>query len=427
MIPRSTRSQEQRDAPRRSSVRRPDTRSPRCRSGPVPRCALPSTLRSLASPRDSEPTGIARASSVPGDFARSGHAAEAGVAGRGVGRERVARRHAVAPAVRVRGRGTSRRAWSGACPRGGPCGLVRLSRVWKSGLIPVRAPLPDVAGHVVEAVAVRREGVHRARAVEAVGERVLARERRPARRSSGARRRARARRPRGTAWPSSPPRAAYSHSASVGRRLPAQRAVGLGVVPAHVDDRVVHALLEVGAAAPSGRRQSAPSTWRHHGACAAARVGGKSSGSRPAKTNDQPKRSASVTWPVASTKRANSAFETAHGVDPERVEPNAAHRPLAVARVRERAGARPSGTRRREGRPCRHSRAQHATARRAAQARLSRAARAPRRGPDSRRRARTRPRWSHARCAGPTSSSAPVLYGRRRGGSGRRGPRPWRR
>jgi hypothetical protein len=46
---------------------------------------------------------------------------------------------------------------------------------------------------------------------------------------------------------------------------------------------------------PSGRRQSACSACRHHGAEATARVCGKSSGRRPAKTNDQPKLSASVT------------------------------------------------------------------------------------------------------------------------------------
>ena len=41
--------------------------------------------------------------------------------------------------------------------------------------------------------------------------------------------------------------------------------------------------------------QVAPWTRRHQGACAAPWVGGKSSGSSPPKTKDQPKRSASVT------------------------------------------------------------------------------------------------------------------------------------
>lgn len=61
---------------------------------------------------------------------------------------------------------------------------------------------------------------------------------------------------------------------------------------------------------PSGRRQSAWYTWRHHGVLAAARVGGKSSGRKPPKTNDQPNRSASVVRPVAATKAANSSFVT---------------------------------------------------------------------------------------------------------------------
>src|SRR4051794_28008871 len=40
---------------------------------------------------------------------------------------------------------------------------------------------------------------------------------------------------------------------------------------------------------------------------------GKVLGRRPANTNDQSSRSASVTWPVARTKRSKSALETAQG------------------------------------------------------------------------------------------------------------------
>src|SRR5262249_12589955 len=43
-------------------------------------------------------------------------------------------------------------------------------------LIPVAAPLPDVAGHVVQAVAVGREGLHRRGALVAVPGGVLPRE-----------------------------------------------------------------------------------------------------------------------------------------------------------------------------------------------------------------------------------------------------------
>src|SRR5262245_41317413 len=42
--------------------------------------------------------------------------------------------------------------------------------------IPIAGPLPDIAGHVVEAVAVGREGTHWGGVFEAVGQRVLNRE-----------------------------------------------------------------------------------------------------------------------------------------------------------------------------------------------------------------------------------------------------------
>ena len=47
------------------------------------------------------------------------------------------------------------------------------------------------------------------------------------------------------------------------------------------------------------------------GVAATARVGGKSSGNNPAKTNEAPRRSAVVTHPVAATNRAKSALVTA--------------------------------------------------------------------------------------------------------------------
>ena len=66
---------------------------------------------------------------------------------------------------------------------------------------------------------------------------------------------------------------------------------------------------------PSGRSQRAPGTAIHHGACTTAFV----FSSRRAicrercrrNTNDHPKRSASVTYPVASMNAANCAFVTA--------------------------------------------------------------------------------------------------------------------
>src|SRR5208337_4808579 len=42
--------------------------------------------------------------------------------------------------------------------------------------IPVAAPLPDVAGHVVQAVAIRREGAHRRSAYKSIFARILDRE-----------------------------------------------------------------------------------------------------------------------------------------------------------------------------------------------------------------------------------------------------------
>ena len=201
---------------------------------------------------------------------------------------------------------------------------------------PVGAPLPHVAGHVVQPEAVRREGVDRRRAGEAVGGGVAAGERAledvhqvlPVRLELVAPREHRCR--------ASPPRAAYSHSASVGRRVPVHAAVRRGVVPRDVDDRVVVAPVEIGLRAvrmaPVGAVDLAPPRRADDAA-----VSGKSSGRKPAKTNDQPKRSASVTWPVASTNAA------------KRVVGDGVRRRSRTATARRRA----PGPRRRPGRPLR--------------------------------------------------------------------------
>ena len=149
-----------------------------------------------------------------------------------------------------RGTGTSRRASRGACRSPGPVGSRR-GCGGSTRVEPVRAPLPHVAGDVVQPEAVRRERVDGRGAVPTVGARVSARERRPARRSCGARRRARARRPRGTAA-AEPPRAACSHSASVGSRVPRPRAVRLRVVPRDVHDGVVRPRPSRSDCGPSG-------------------------------------------------------------------------------------------------------------------------------------------------------------------------------
>ena len=88
----------------------------------------------------------------------------------------------------------------------------------------VARPLPHVAGHVV---AGRSRWAGRCRPARCPRSRRLAGSAtgtRPARCWPSCARPARTRRPRRTRAPSSPPRAAYSHSASVGSALPAQAA-----------------------------------------------------------------------------------------------------------------------------------------------------------------------------------------------------------
>ena len=88
----------------------------------------------------------------------------------------------------------------------------------------------------------------------------------PARCCSGARRPGSARRPTGSGACSSPPRAAYSHSASVGSRLPAQAAVGARAsFQETCDDGMVAAPSQIRLPGPRARRQSAPLTATHHG------------------------------------------------------------------------------------------------------------------------------------------------------------------
>ncbi len=158
---------------------------------------------------------------------------------------------------------------------------------------PVRAPLPHVPGHVVETERVRCEGVDGAGAEEAVVARVARRETLPARRSCDVCRPARARRPTGTG-------AARARRA---RRTPTRpRSVAAPKPmrsrrwrrPRRRVRRGAHRRPSSSDCGPSGWHHEAPSTCRHQGACSTARVSGKSSGRRPANTNDQPKRSASV-------------------------------------------------------------------------------------------------------------------------------------
>ena len=112
-----------------------------------------------------------------------------------------------------------------ACGLGPAARIVRnAARLRRVGFVllrpPIGGPFPDVADHVVDAVAVGRECHHRRGALEAVLARfscgklpcqVLARCSPPGLNSS----------PQANSAPSSPPRAANSHSASVGSSLPA--------------------------------------------------------------------------------------------------------------------------------------------------------------------------------------------------------------
>ncbi len=89
--------------------------------------------------------------------------------------------------------------------------------------VPIQGPLPDIADHVVDAVAIWRKCVHRGRSIESVGRQVTLGKSpcqvfamwRPAGVNSL---------PHANSAPSRPPRAANSHSASVGKSRPRQAA-----------------------------------------------------------------------------------------------------------------------------------------------------------------------------------------------------------
>ncbi len=177
---------------------------------------------------------------------------------------------------------------------------------------PVGAPLPDVACDVVESEPVGWEGGDRRGAQVTVRPGVVVREvalpevapvlacwLQFA--------------PQGNRARSRPPRAARSHSASVGRRLPAQRAYASAsrqeTCTTGWSER--SSMVEPGS---SGDRQVAPRTESHHGgpAIRPGRMWRRASEPmKPAKTNDQPNRSASLTWPVAATNSAYRALGTA--------------------------------------------------------------------------------------------------------------------
>src|SRR3954468_4369072 len=115
--------------------------------------------------------GTVAASGCPAGSARE--AAEADVAGRGVDRFALARGGSVAQAVARR---AQVRSALDHPPRDGGVGSRGAARGWGGGLVEaVRGPLPHVAGHVEEAVAVGREGAGGRSAFVAVEREVLPR------------------------------------------------------------------------------------------------------------------------------------------------------------------------------------------------------------------------------------------------------------
>ena len=240
----------------------------------------------------------------------------------------------------TRGTGRSRRASPGACPSSGPGGFA-------AGAVAV----------VRRGRTSRRTTPRRCRSCCAGRSRWVRRRRRAPCRET---RRRRCRRPGNSPW-NTFMRCAPSGSSSSphGNACPAQPAAR-GVLPLGLGRQA--------RARPrrSTRAASCHETWTHGMVAAAvevrlrplgvapvgaldlapprclgdgARVGGKSSGSRPPKTNDQPKRSASVTCPVASTNAANSSLR--HGVDAD-LEGDRARRCAPAPRRRP---DRPSGRR----------------------------------------------------------------------------------
>ena len=219
------------------------------------------------------------------------------MAGAGVRRVAAARGDPVAVAVGVRGRGTSR--------RGSPCrGPAPGAAAGSNQSAHHSQTLPD---GVEQPEAVGLEGVHRRRARGSRPRSVLSCGKLPCQMLQRCS-------PPGVS--SSPHGIALLLEPAAGGVLP----LGLGRQPharparsrrarrsrrrARPDGRRGRRVDEPG---PSGRRQSAPSTCRHHGRLRHARAwAGSRRAAGRANTNDEPKRSASVRWPVASTNAANS-------------------------------------------------------------------------------------------------------------------------
>ena len=154
-----------------------------------------------------------------------------------------------------------------ATPERGPGGSPRGLPVVR-GIEPVGGPLPDVASHLVHAVAVGVEGL--TGAVPAYPSAIVfSAGKVPGRRSCGAPRRVPAHRPTGTcARRARPVRRTPTRPRSAGASPSTRRTRARhSTIRARLDARARSSTAESG---PSGCAQSAPSTWRHHGASATA-------------------------------------------------------------------------------------------------------------------------------------------------------------
>ena len=235
-------------------------------------------------------------------------AAEADVSSGRVGCRALPRRDSVAPAVGVV---TEVRAAlldpARALIRS--TGISSPVALTKRRVKPVRRPLPDVAGHVVEAVGVGGNEV--TGAIPSKPSAPVFRDgkspcqtfiRCPPPGSSSS--------PHGYAFPSSPPRAAKLPLRLVRKPHARPRAVRIRVVPRDVDDGMIEPLrdrrmLPLGVP-PIGALNLAPPRGLHDA------FGGREVIRQQAGEDERPpNRSASVTSPVSSTKREYSAFETA--------------------------------------------------------------------------------------------------------------------
>ena len=180
-------------------------------------------------------------------------------------------------------------------------------------------PLPDVPGHVVEAVPVRREAptgdvpskpstFRFCQGNSPCQELAIAL---PSGKCSS---------PHANTAPSRPPRAANSHSASVGSSFPAQRRVGLGVLVGDVDDRVAVAAVDRRALPsrplPVRAGEVLPPVAivvevdRARGLAKTSDPGTARSGSASGYCSRSSGRSATVTYFVSRTKRRKSAAVT---------------------------------------------------------------------------------------------------------------------